>query len=69
MQVAPPPGPFSLTISTITYIPMPIYEPSTITFNDDIKANVTADIIEAALTKIESWCPRSLPTYSAVSTS
>ena len=69
MQTSPATGPFTLSTFSITQIPTSIYEASTITFNNDINAYKTVDVIQTALTKIDSWCPRSTPTYSALSSS
>ena len=40
-----------------------------ITFNNDSGAYTTVDVIQSKLTQIDSWCPRSKPTYSAISSS
>ena len=70
MQTSPATGPFTLTTDSITSIATSIYEPSTtITFNSDTSAYTTVDVIQSALKKIDSWCPRSKPTYSAISSS
>jgi hypothetical protein len=66
MQTSPATGTFTLTLFSITYVATSIYEPSTITFNNDTDAYTTVDVIQSALTKIDSWCPRSKPTYSAI---
>jgi hypothetical protein len=69
MQTSAATGPFTLSTDSITSIATSIYEPSTITFNNDTNAYTTVDVIQSALTKIDSWCPRSKPTYSAISSS
>jgi hypothetical protein len=69
MQTSPATGPFTLSTFSITLIATSIYESSTITFNNDTSAYTTVDVIQSALTKIDSWCPRSKPTYSAISSS
>ena len=69
MQTSPATGPFTLSTDSITSIATSIYEPSAITFNNDTYAYTTVDVIQSALTKIDSWCPRSKPTFSAISSS
>jgi hypothetical protein len=69
MQTSPAAGPFTLSTLSITYIGTSIYEPSTISLSDDANAYTTVNVIQSALTKIDSWCPRSTPTYSAISSS
>jgi hypothetical protein len=69
MQSTPATGPFTLSTLSITYIASSIYGPSIITFNDDTAAYTTVDLIQSAFTKIDSWCPRSTPIYSSLSSS
>ena len=69
MQTTAATGPFTLSTFSITQIPTSIYEPSTITFNNDTSAYTTVNVVQSALTKIDTWCPRSTPTYSALSSS
>ena len=69
MQASSATGPSTLSTDSITSIATSIYEPSAISFNNDTNAYTTVDVIESALTKIDSWCPRSKPTYSAISSS
>ena len=57
----------TLTTAIITYLSTSIYVASTNTLVDDTNAYTTADIIKSALTKINSWCTRSTPTYSSPS--
>jgi hypothetical protein len=67
MKTSAATGPFTLSTFSITSIATSIYELSTtITFNNDTNAYTTVDVIQSALTKIDSWCPRSKPTYSAI---
>jgi hypothetical protein len=47
-----PNGDFPLSIFTINYIPTSIYEPSTLTFTNEIDAFTAVDIIQSELTKI-----------------
>jgi len=38
-------------------------------FDIDTNAYTTVNVSQSVLTKIDSWCPRSKPAYSAISTS
>jgi hypothetical protein len=62
-------GPFTLTSSSISKRATSIYRPSTMTFNIDTAALTTVDVKLSLLTKFDSWCPRSMPTYSSPSSS
>ena len=57
----------TLTTDIITQLLTSIYEASTNTLVNDANAYTTVDIIKTKLTKIDSWCPRSTPTYSSPS--
>ncbi len=59
----------TLTTDIITQLSTSIYVTSTNTLVNDADAYTTVDIIMSALTNINSWCPRSTPTYSSPSSS
>ena len=46
MQTTAATGPFTLSTFSITQIPTSIYEPSTITFNNDTSAYTTVNVIQ-----------------------
>jgi len=57
----------TLTTLIITKLSLSIYETSSLTFDEDVNAKTTVNIIKTVLTKIDSSCPRSAPTYSSIS--
>ena len=57
----------TLTTYIITKLSLSIYGTSSLTLNEDVNAKTTVNIIKTALTKIDSSCPRSAPTYSSIS--
>ena len=57
----------ALTTDTITQLSTSIFEASSNSLVNDTYAYTTVDIIKTALKNINSWCPRSPPTYSSPS--